>query len=78
MSSSFAAFKQYSLSLIRQRHHLIHYQYPNYSNFELYNLDEDPEELTDLSSSETSLANQMKDELLQKVSEFNRPYQKKS
>ena len=40
-------------------------------------MDDDPEEMTDLYPSEPALAKQMKDELLQKIEEFNRPYQKK-
>jgi arylsulfatase A-like enzyme len=77
MASSFSVFNQFSISLIKQRHRLIQYQYPHYSGFEFYNLDEDPEEVNDLYPSEPALAKQMKDEVLQKVEEFNRPYQKK-
>jgi arylsulfatase A-like enzyme len=76
LSSSFAAFKQFSIAMIKQKHRLIHYQYPNYSNFELYNLEDDPEEMNNLFPSGTSLGNQMKEELLQKVDEFNHPYEK--
>lgn len=76
-ASSFAAIHQLSISMIKQRHRLVHYQYPNYSGFEFYDMDNDPEELNDLYPSAPKLAMQMKDELLQKIDEFNRPYQKK-
>ena len=76
MASSFSAFKQYSISLMRQGHRLIHYQYPYYSGFEFYNLDDDPEEMNELSATNPALMLAMKDELLQKIDEFNRPYQK--
>lgn len=75
-ASSFSSFKQYSISLMRHGHRLIHYQYLQYSSFEFYNLDEDPEELNDLYASKPSLAMEMQEELLQTVDEFNRPYQK--
>ena len=76
MASSFAAFNQYSIAMIKQGHRLIHYRYPNYTGFELYNLDEDPEEMNDLYPAGTSLGRQMEEELTQKIEEFNRPYQK--
>lgn len=75
-NSSFAAITRFSLAMMKQGHKLIYYQYPFYSGFEFYNLLEDPEELNDLYPSAPSLAKQMKEELLQKVEEFNRPFQK--
>jgi len=39
-------------------------------------MDDDPEELRDLFPSAPSLAKQMKQELLQKIEEFNTPYKK--
>jgi choline-sulfatase len=76
MASSFLAFKQYSISLTRQGYRLIRYQYPRHSGYEFYNLKEDPEEMTDLSLSNPALMLDMKDELLQKIEDFNHPYQK--
>jgi hypothetical protein len=75
-ASSFSTFKQFSISLMKQGHRLIYYKYSDYSGFEFYNLDEDREELRDLFPSKPALALQMKDELLQTIEEFNRPYQK--
>ena len=76
-ASSFAAIRPISISMIRERHRMIYYQYPEYTAFEFYDLDADPEEMTDLFPSAPSLAKQMKDELLTTMDEFNRPYQKK-
>ncbi|RJP52714.1 MAG: DUF229 domain-containing protein [Anaerolineaceae bacterium] len=75
-ASSFSTFEKYSISLIKQRHRLIFYQYPEHSGFEFYNMDDDPEELRDLFPSAPSLAGQMQQELLDKVDEFNAPYKK--
>jgi arylsulfatase A-like enzyme len=75
-ASSFSAFEKFSISMIKQRHRLIYYNYPDYSGFEFYNMDEDPEEMRDLYPSAPSLARQMKQELLEKVEEFNAPYKK--
>ena len=76
-ASAFSAISQFSISITKQNHRLIHYQYPYYSGFEFYNMEDDPEEMNDLYPSEPALAKQMKEELLQKIEEFNRPYQKK-
>jgi arylsulfatase A-like enzyme len=76
MCSSFSAFTQFSMSLVKRRHRLIYYRYPSNTIFELYNLDEDPEELNDLFPSGSALAKEMKEEILQKVEDFNRPYHK--
>lgn len=75
-NSSFAAFTRFSIAMMKQRHKLIYYQYPFHSGFEFYNMDDDPEELKDLYPSAPSLAKRMKEELLQKVEEINRPYKK--
>jgi arylsulfatase A-like enzyme len=75
-ASSFSSFEHYSISLTKQRHRLIYYQRPEYSGFEFYNMDNDPEELHDLFPSAPSLAKQMKQELMQKIEEFNAPYKK--
>jgi arylsulfatase A-like enzyme len=75
-SSSFSAFKQFSISLTKQKRRLIYYQYPYYSGFEFYDMESDPEELTDLYPSKPALSVQMKAELLQTIADFNRPYEK--
>jgi arylsulfatase A-like enzyme len=75
-ASSFSALKQFSISLTKQKHRLIYYQYPYYSGFEFYDMESDPEELTDLYPSKPALSVQMKAELLQTIADFNRPYEK--
>jgi arylsulfatase A-like enzyme len=74
-ASSFAAFQRFSISMIKQRHRLVYYQYPDYSRYEFYNMDADPEEMKNLYSKPPSLAKQMERELQQKIREFNLPYE---
>jgi arylsulfatase A-like enzyme len=74
-ASSFSAIKNLSLSLAKQGHRLIHYKHAKDESFEFYNLEDDPEEMNDLYPSQPALAMQMQEELLNKIDEFNRPYQ---
>ena len=76
-NSSFTPLVNYSMCLTRDRHRLAYYCYPEdqYEKFEFYDLDADPEELTDLYPSRPTLAVEMQDELLQKVAEVNRQKQ---
>lgn len=66
------------MSLTRDRYSLMHYGYPkdSYEKFEFYDLDADPEEMNDLYPSSPAQALQMKDELLQNVSEVNRAFER--
>ena len=73
-SSSFSAFEKLSISIAKRRHRLIYYQYPRHSGFELYDMDNDPEEMNDLYPSSPALAEELKREALQKIEEFNAPY----
>lgn len=77
-NSSFGPFKNYSVSITRDHHRLVHYSYPrdNYEKYEFYDLDTDREELKDLYPSHPSLADQMKEELADKVRKVNLPYQR--
>jgi arylsulfatase A-like enzyme len=74
-NSAFARLTGLSMSLTKNDHRLTYYQYPevNYEAFELYDLLEDPEELSDLWPAGSPLAAQMKEELLQKLSDIDRP-----
>jgi hypothetical protein len=54
----------------------VYYRYAELEKFEYYDLANDPEELRDLYASQPALAVEMKDELLQKLSEVNRPFEK--
>ncbi|HJS17400.1 MAG TPA: sulfatase-like hydrolase/transferase [Anaerolineales bacterium] len=77
-NSSFGPLRNFSMSLTRGRHRLAYYSYPKdeYEKFEFYDLEADREELKDLYPSRPSLADEMRDELLQKVSEVNKPFQR--
>ena len=78
MNSSFAPLHNYSLSITRDRHRLMYYCYPkeNYQKYEFYDLDADPEEMSNLYSSQPTLAKEMQEELLQKIEEVNKPFQR--
>lgn len=78
MNSSFTPLRNYSMSITRDHHRLTYYCYPkdNYQKYEFYDLDADPEEMSNLYDSSPSLAQEMQDELLQKVSEVNKPFQR--
>ncbi|HET9591068.1 MAG TPA: sulfatase-like hydrolase/transferase [Anaerolineales bacterium] len=77
-NSSFAPLRDYSLALTRDGHRLVHYSYPkdNYEKYEFYDLHADPHELNDLCPSEPALSIEMRDEVLQKIEEVNRPYRR--
>lgn len=77
-SSSFAPLTNFSISLTREHHRLIYYSYPKngYVHYEFYDLDADPQEMKDLYPSMPALASEMQDELLQKISEVNEPFQR--
>ncbi len=73
-NSSFAPLTRTSISLTKNQWRLTYYDYPMDQQFELYNLDEDREELNDLYPSHQAAARRMKDELLQKLDEVNQPF----
>lgn len=62
-----------TMALIRDRHKLIHYfGYPEAEDYyELYDLENDPEELENLYPLQTSLAADLRDELQAKLAEIN-------
>ncbi len=68
-----------SFTLIKNGHELFFFTgYPGHADsFELYNLQEDPEELHDLFRSDINTASQMKAELLEAINTANRNYHKK-
>lgn len=72
--SSFGPLVNYSMSLTREGHRLTYYCYPkdDYQVFEFYDLQADPQEMKNLYPMHPALAEQMKDELLQKVEDVNR------
>ena len=75
-NSSFGRLRNYSISLTRDRHRLVHYSYPRdkYEKYELYDLESDPVEISDLYPSSPALARRMQNELQQKVLEVNRSF----
>ncbi len=74
---SFAPLRNgFSLAIANAGYRLVYYRYHDTDRFELYNLQEDPEEVRDLYPASPAIASRMKDELLQKLSEVNRPFQK--
>jgi hypothetical protein len=64
------------MALTREKRRLVHYIYPRdrFEKYEFYDLEDDPREMTDLYPANPSLARQMQDELLQKVLDANRPF----
>jgi arylsulfatase A-like enzyme len=73
-NSAFAPLRKFSVSLTRDRYRLTHYSYPNYENFEFYDLSNDPEEMDDLFPQRPSVAVDMQNEILDKLADVNRPY----
>lgn len=72
---SFAPLTKVSVSLTKNPYRLTYYKYPSYGEkFELYNISEDPDELTDLYPSRPAIAIEMQAELLQKLFEVNIPF----
>jgi arylsulfatase A-like enzyme len=78
-NAAFRPIQHGSFALIKSPHELFFYTgYPNHPDaFELYNLQEDPDELQDLFTKDINTASQMKDELLEAINTANRNYQKK-
>ena len=67
---SFAPLKKFSLSLTRENKTILFYQYNNKQSIELYDLDQDPEEINDLNSKAPEWGKELNQELLNKVSEI--------
>src|SRR6266498_604775 len=78
MNSSFTPMLNFSMSITRDHHRLAYYCYPkdSYQKYEFYDLDADPEEINNLYPSSPSLDRKMQDELLQKIAEVNKPFQR--
>jgi arylsulfatase A-like enzyme len=77
-NSSFTPLVSFSISITRDHHRLAYYNFPKkgYEKYEYYDLNADPHELNDLYPSSPALAIELKDELLQKIEEVNRPYRR--
>jgi arylsulfatase A-like enzyme len=71
----FGPITKATLAIRRGPYKLIYYSYEGYDGVaELFDLEADPDELNDLSSSHPSLAADLKRELLSKLEEVNQPY----
>ncbi len=73
-NSVFTELRKFSLSLTKNRYRLTHYHYPEYQEFEFYDLEHDPDELDDLYPSQPKEALRMREEMMDKLSDVNRPY----
>lgn len=77
-NSSFTPLRNYSMSITRDGYRLVYYRYPKkeFEKYEFYDLEADDEEMNDLYPSSPSLAKEMRAELMQKISEVNRPFER--
>jgi arylsulfatase A-like enzyme len=78
-NAAFRPLEHASFSIIKGPYEMFFFTgYPDHPDtFELYNLQEDPNELQDLFGKDINTASQMKDELLEAVNAANRNYQTK-
>jgi len=76
LNSSFAPLEKYSASVTRDRYRLTHYSYPDYDNFEFYDLENDPDEVKNVYPSKPSIAMDMQTELTDRLADANRAYRK--
>jgi hypothetical protein len=78
-NAAFRPLEHASFSILKGPYELFFFTgYPDHPDtFELYNLQEDPNELQDLFGKDITTASQMKDELLEAVDAANRNYQTK-
>jgi len=78
-NAAFRPIEHATFAMIKGAYELFFFTgYPNHQDaFELYNLQEDPDELHDLFRKDINTASRMKDELLEAVNTANRDYPKK-
>jgi len=77
MNSSFEPLKTATIAMIKGTNKLIYYTgYEAEDTFELYNLDADIEEMTNLYPAQPIFAKAMKEELLDTLLDVNKPYMK--
>lgn len=79
-NAAFRPVEHATFSIIKAPYELFFFKgYQDHADrFELYNLQEDPNELRDLFGKDINTASQMKDELLEAINAANRNYQTKS
>ena len=78
-NAAFQPLTRATFAMIKGGHELLLYTgYPGHNDqYELYDLDEDPDELQNLFSRDITTASRMKEELLEAVNAANRNFQKK-
>ena len=76
-TSANAPMLKASTVLLKDHYKLVHYLGEDYNFFELYDLDNDPEELNNLIEQSAEIAEPMQAELLQRFALANEPYQLK-
>ena len=78
-NAAFQPIRRATFAMIKGGHELLYYTgYPGHEDqYELYDLDEDPDELQNLFSKDITTASHMKDELLEAVNAANRNFQLK-
>jgi len=78
-NAAFRPIEHATFTMIKGAYELFFFTgYPDHPDaFELYNLQEDPDELNDLYKRDITTASQMKDELLEAINTANRNYSKK-
>ena len=78
-NSAFAPFKRATIAMRNGAFKLMAYfGYPGFEEvYELYNIDEDPEELRELSGTNPTEFGQLKEELLDRLADANRPYERR-
>jgi arylsulfatase A-like enzyme len=75
-NASFSPLTKISLSMTKEHSRLTYYKYPKSGEiFEFYDLSEDPDELTNLFPVKPAASIAMQEELLQKLSDVNKPFE---
>ena len=80
-NSKFASLNRASLVMYQSPYKLIHYRAfeklpASEGLYQLFNLENDPEEMEDLYSTERGVAEAMTEQLQQRLEEANRPFQR--
>ena len=74
---SWAPLTRSTISLTKNQQRLTYYNYPGeWQGWEFYDLTDDPEEMKNLFGLAPTAAKQMQEEMLQRLSEVNAPYQR--
>jgi arylsulfatase A-like enzyme len=73
LNTPHSPINEYSFSLHYKNYKMIKYQYPEYSGVELYDLEEDPEELNNLFTVLPEISKEMEKLMDDKLSEINAP-----